>query len=380
MEQSITIDADNHLIKAGTYSSSMPVEKLYNKVVPLTPSLGMLPAVVKYISPINAQGKSLVVVERRIGFLSVMDKEKVLGKYRTPWQHLFIYLSTSDKNSRSYYIDDIRVAFSASQINGLEHEFFPAFCLGLDFTNDPVLGKMVVGRVGEIPIGDGHGGAAHTSLSEAVRDILYQLDTTSRVDIYEPTKLVEFFKAMYPDVWDDTLSFEDNFANMQPLIFSKENNFYDALFAFLATDQFRQTYGAQTKTLMDIIVDWESVPAIDLGTIVKEITDEIAALPPLPTLKKLTYKQAVDHYATTPAPSEGYVAFDEVATNPIPAGYLQSLLSSSGTAEQAVQAAHNLLLVLENSEANHPEYDEDEEEDYEDDDSWYNPNEDDDIL
>lgn len=125
-KHSIILDADTQSFQTNK-NAPMSFSKLENRIGAITPSLGLLPPVVRYISPI-VNGEAIVIIEDRPRLQQIVI-DGLAYELTLPWHHWVFKLATvtSVSDPSACAILGAYLAFSTKQMNLSEHVFYAPY-------------------------------------------------------------------------------------------------------------------------------------------------------------------------------------------------------------------------------------------------------------
>lgn len=128
----ITLDTDTYSFQINE-EFLISFKRLENKLHPMTPSLGLLPPVVRYVSPWLINNTSVVIIESRPETRSIYFAGRVYS-IPLPWQHWFIHLHQPDEVNKpdNVVVANVGYAFSSTQFQTLDHIFYPPYLPSID--------------------------------------------------------------------------------------------------------------------------------------------------------------------------------------------------------------------------------------------------------
>lgn len=99
---------------------------LLSKIDTLSPSLGQLPPVVRYISPWNKRGNAFVLIEGKPHIRTVVFLDQVYS-IPVPWFHIGIVLTLSGNEITTDLAYETFVSFSKTKLESNDHIFYPPY-------------------------------------------------------------------------------------------------------------------------------------------------------------------------------------------------------------------------------------------------------------
>lgn len=112
-------------------------DDLDSSILPSTPELGLLPPVVRYISPWTTTGQAIVVVEG-VPHEQLVYVDGTEYSIPVPWTHtLYVLTKTntplmSGRTTDVAQITGVGIYFSKTKLETLDHDFYPCFLPGVD--------------------------------------------------------------------------------------------------------------------------------------------------------------------------------------------------------------------------------------------------------
>jgi hypothetical protein len=278
----IIVDAERNTVAVGD-KVSQPVSILYNKLVPLTPQLGLLPAVVRYISPINAEGMSTIVVENRPRKILVYRTEEKNYMMPIPWQHWFIRVKAHDKYPGVFVLDEVRFALSETQLQSMDHQFIPGFGIKMIRMPDKVYGDAVA----VVQFSKVNRYVASYYITDPMNNVgldgcrslsdVYDFLTTNfwhivNAKLEDIPEMKDFLEGLFPDVDPEATSF-----NQYRMM--TDNLTFDQLFDRMSTGHFQNKYVTSRTSFIDILAALEQPRPVDMSKVMTELYQETAEIP-----------------------------------------------------------------------------------------------------